>query len=49
MVRTFKAPRSDVLLSVLLYFFRYQIPEVLAGLALLVLVLLLPVLGALLF
>lgn len=46
MVRTFKASRSDVLLSVLIYFFRYQIPEVLAGAALLILILLLPVIAA---
>lgn len=49
MIRTFKASRSDVLLSDLIYFFRYQIPEVLAGLALLVLLVLLPVMAALLF
>lgn len=49
MVRTFKASRSDVLLSSARYFCRYQIPEAMAGLALLVLILLLPFIAVLLF
>ena len=49
MTRSFTASRSAVLVSGLRYFFRFQIPEVLAGLALLVLLVLLPILAALLF
>lgn len=49
MVRTFKASRSAVLVSDVRFFFRFLIPDVIAGAALLVLLVLLPVLGALLF
>ena len=49
MVRDFKAPRSAVLVSGFRYFCRYQIPEVMAGLALLVLLVLLPILAAMIF
>ena len=46
MVRDFKASHSDVLLSCCRYFCRYQVGEVLAGAALLVLLVLLPIVAA---
>lgn len=48
MARDFKAPRSAVLVSFVRFWFRFCLPDVLAGVALAVLVLILPVLGALL-
>ena len=48
MVRDFKAPRSLRLVSSARYFLRYQMPDLFAGLALLVLLVLLPIVAALL-
>lgn len=48
MTRDFTASRSDVLLSCLRFWFRFCLPDALAGIALAALILVLPVLGALL-
>lgn len=48
MARDFKASRSAVLISDLRFWFRFCLPDALAGVALAALILILPVLGALL-
>ena len=48
MTRNFTASRSAVLVSDLRFWFRFCLPDALAGIALAVLILILPVLGAIL-